>query len=992
MTRKLLINFLWTLIPTFAFGQLNEWQGGASGDWNIAGNWTQGVPTASHDVVIDANAMVTLQAVNPTVRSVTVSSGSSLVVSNGITLNIQGSATTKLSATLLTNHGTININAAASTTSPLLLSGTTTNFGSINVSNGNACTNSGSLNNHGTLSFSVITPSFSVPAFSNSGSIQNTGMIVIDSVVGTSADAIFNGDTIVNQANGKILISRIDGPTQAHGFENEKYFLNQGSLEIDRIYGENARGFRNEDEVLNNGTIKISNVMESYNLELVFNGASFVNNDSLIISNEDGFEAGGIDVDINTTFTNGPSSFLEVNGISGTIPTAILCDGTLTNMNDIEIKNLNGGRGIWNGGNVINQDQIEFENMLSGAIGILNFGPFNNQNSASIDFSSFTGNAVLNHDTLINEGSIRAEFFNTPSVVCDIESGGYMSNSGSITFTDSDATYLEVSSNGKFQNMGSGMISLLNNSGPAISCFGNLENNGEIMARALNDGTGNLIFISGDFLNNGGLSLNNSTGKGFNISNSAMLTNNGSIVIDTLSGAGNDGMVISNGNVLNNGLISVRNVLGGDGISTTGDSVLVNNDSIVINSVSAVGFSAFAPIVNDGYLSVSNTGEDGLNSWDLCLNNGEMNFTNCTQEGIENNDSLINNSGASILIDTVTNASSYGLLNNTGRFLQNMGSLEIKNVSFWGVDNRGVFLNYSELTISNISNEAFVNRDSLKNMTNGRIIISDITGAGSDGIYNLNGGSCHNQGLLFIENVGNYGINNFSTFINDTCGQIQLFDEIRNAVNPSFQNLGYIFQNSSSSNSFLTNFENLGVYVDQDSSSANQGNFIDNGIYLGTMNGTFTCLDTIQDFASGPNNLGLIMNTNIFSDSTATTSVGTVEQDSNSIYLGNNVPSSGYVFIPISWPGSCTRSIKIPFSNLFSCQGVNIWDGGNGTISWFDPSNWSMDQVPTSSMEVLIPSGYTVEVPSAKAALCKFIEVQTNVVFTVNGTLEVAGN
>lgn len=77
MKRILLIAVV--LMVQLGFGQTNTWDGSSDANWNTAANWSLNlVPTAAHDVVINTNAAILVDA-NSTINS--------LVISNNVTVS-----------------------------------------------------------------------------------------------------------------------------------------------------------------------------------------------------------------------------------------------------------------------------------------------------------------------------------------------------------------------------------------------------------------------------------------------------------------------------------------------------------------------------------------------------------------------------------------------------------------------------------------------------------------------------------------------------------------------------------------------------------------------------------------------------------------------------------------------------------------------------------------------------------------------------------------
>ncbi len=60
------------------------WDGGATGDWNVAGYWNpDGIPGSGDDVVIGSGSIVTFSSGTSTVNSITVSSPDGQLAVNG---------------------------------------------------------------------------------------------------------------------------------------------------------------------------------------------------------------------------------------------------------------------------------------------------------------------------------------------------------------------------------------------------------------------------------------------------------------------------------------------------------------------------------------------------------------------------------------------------------------------------------------------------------------------------------------------------------------------------------------------------------------------------------------------------------------------------------------------------------------------------------------------------------------------------------------------
>jgi fibronectin-binding autotransporter adhesin len=106
---------------------INDTWNGGNGQWNVPGNWNNGVPnnngTFTYNVFIDNglgdNAMVTISGINPTISNLTLDAGNVLNLSDNQSLTIAGGS----GAGSLDIAGTLNLNSVGDNTD-LILSGT----------------------------------------------------------------------------------------------------------------------------------------------------------------------------------------------------------------------------------------------------------------------------------------------------------------------------------------------------------------------------------------------------------------------------------------------------------------------------------------------------------------------------------------------------------------------------------------------------------------------------------------------------------------------------------------------------------------------------------------------------------------------------------------------------------------------------------------------------------------------------------------------------
>ena len=217
------------LTPILAFAQNDIWNGG-TGNWTNASMWSNGVPTASSNVLIDngnpSHSAVTVDTNPAQCNNLTINSDDSLTVGNGQALYVGGSAVSNAgtlgitafsgylfftgSSPTISNAGTISLNAVSNGTVGLNVSGAATLKGGGNVTMTNAAGNY------------IMGPSQPSPGASltNQVTIQGAGGIGYNGGIGS-------GNTFTNQAKinanqvTPLIITNTTGET----------FINAGTLE-----------------------------------------------------------------------------------------------------------------------------------------------------------------------------------------------------------------------------------------------------------------------------------------------------------------------------------------------------------------------------------------------------------------------------------------------------------------------------------------------------------------------------------------------------------------------------------------------------------------------------------------------------------------------------------------------------------------------------------------------------------------------------------------
>jgi len=248
------------LIATNLYSQVNYWQGG-SGLWDEQSNWSLGIPTTTHTLIINV--------VNSTVS---IPEGYD-AFARGITLS---------STCTLTVQGTLKVRNSTST--------------GIEIESG------ASLQNDGIGVINISKPTDR--GLSNRGSFTNSGSCLIDSCE-TEGIAILSSGILTNLGN--LGISQLDQNEEAIILQTTGTAINEGTINLDTIgYG---IILVNASQFTNNGSINIKSV----NREAidVRHSSSFTNNVQVTIEN-----VALTAIENDGTFTNAVTGTIDLNDVA----------------------------------------------------------------------------------------------------------------------------------------------------------------------------------------------------------------------------------------------------------------------------------------------------------------------------------------------------------------------------------------------------------------------------------------------------------------------------------------------------------------------------------------------------------------------------------------------------------------------------------------------------------------------------------------------------
>ena len=376
------------------------WTGTISTDWNTDGNWSTGqVPTASDDVIIAT-------ATNQTVISTAGALAKTVEVKSGAVLTIQSAGTLTVNGSKSINGITAFYNSGTVENSGQLLIGNVSDVGNYGLFNYATFTN----NTGGQIS---IDRSGSVGLYNYNGTFTNAGALSIGATADVGNYGLFNGATFNNNTGGQISIDRCS----SEGLENVTgpfggTFNNAATITI----GAHASvGYG----IINQGTFNN-------------NTGGQINIDSCL--DEGLYNQGG-------TFNNAATITIGANASVGDIGLYVYTSSSFNNNTGGQIsidRSINRGLLINTGGIFTNAATIIIgANASVGSLGLLNFATFNNNTGGQISIDRCSSEGLQNGGTFINAANI------TIGANAGVGSLGLVNNSSG-SFTNSDCATLSL--------------------------------------------------------------------------------------------------------------------------------------------------------------------------------------------------------------------------------------------------------------------------------------------------------------------------------------------------------------------------------------------------------------------------------------------------------------------------------------------------------------------------------------------------------------------
>jgi len=592
------------------------------------------------------------------------------------------------------------------------------------------------ITNTGTIS---VTGSFG--DLRNTSTLTNSGSITTN-LSSELALAIRNSGTMSN--TGTISITK-------GSIQNSGTFSNSGTLTISALVFNEGFVSSGVFTNLNTGNIILSNFG---NFSVDF--GEMTNNGNIQILTSSTNVGHGLDLDINTIFTN-TGTIMILN--SGDVTTGIVYHGTFSNSGTITISNSDEGTGLVSGifGDLTNTGTITVSNTGVFSEGILNSGTFENRGTLTI--SNTNGRGFANTGTLITEDS-----FAYPNAITVVE------NSGGVGIRQSSGSELRVLGDMVVKNTGG--IGIENVAGNPFNTI-TIERGGS-------------IDLSGTISNSNKLDIDKtnlvSSGNGINIIDNGTLDNHG--VLTIIGTKFVTGIEINKGTLNNFGDMIISTPIPIHVFTPIlNDDTINNHKTITISSSGTTGIKNFGTITNNDLILVQNTGfGQGIKNFDIGT--------------IINKDVLsIQNNGDNTGIDNE------GLIEN-----QNTATISFFGTGFFGIDNgekTSSVTNAGTILIIKTEGTGIINRIFLPNFSLDRADISNtgtitISSSGGTGIENGENGDFVNEGgTINLINTGGTGLSNTSgkgsisnldsglINIANTGDSVGIFNDKFNVLNPS---------------------------------------------------------------------------------------------------------------------------------------------------------------------------------------------------------------
>lgn len=692
------IPIFYFLLSISMYGQ-TTWTGSINSAWNNSGNWTDGVPDATDDVVIPSMAnQPVLNSSGNEAKSITIYVGAILTITGESSIQINNSSSYAiLNQGVVLNSGHIQI-------------GNISNIGTKGV------INEGEFSNNPTGYMEI--DKCIIFGIENSGNFSNNGQLHIGFNFSIGSIGFNNIGLFTNTLNGVVVINRATTNQFLNNFGTAD---NYGSITLGSLLYLSNYCFRNDGNFTNYNSAQL-NIDNSTSAGLYNPAGTFTNYSTINIGSI--ASVGGYGIQSNSTFNHEAG---EIN-INRTNNTGLYNDTyiTFTNKAQINIGLIAGG----------------FQN------GIRNNGNFNNTITGNIQIEKALNTGILeNVGTITNEGIINIGSLNSngPEGIHVNGYGIFKNNpTGLIKINKTNSSGIE--NTGYYENYGNLEIGLEDNSGTDginnTGLFTNFSTGTIIVDRASSNLLYNKLLT---FHNYGAISLGNtSVSNNIGLKNSSTFNNYANAVID-INKTINIGL--ENNATLNNyGTLKIgkNTPVGNYGLKNNATFNNFSGALLEINNATITGlFNSSGTFTNNGNCDIGNlfnVGQYGIHSTNLFdHNSGIIKINRSSSRALFNQNTF--NSKSNIQIGSIATVGSYGVYNQGTFNNSSNGNILIDQVSTSGIyaltgtlNNSAIFNIGSVVGVSNLisGGSGFFN-----NQING---IIKGTGAIKSSVFNNSGG------------------------------------------------------------------------------------------------------------------------------------------------------------------------------------------------------------------------------------------------------------
>jgi fibronectin-binding autotransporter adhesin len=655
--------------PRAAEAQLinDSWNGSVSNLYNVAGNWSNGVPNNGTPAGTTYNVSITnttfnttavTTGISPTVSGLTIGAfNNSLIIANGSVFTIVAATTPSGVGTTVSNAGLLTVGSSGSTTE-LVLSGangfvTLTGGGTVSLSNSTANVITGA-----TGSETLVNTNNTIQG---AGQLGNGSLNIIN-------QSIINGNSVsgltINPGSGNTVTNTgtLEATLGGGLLTLEGTYANAGGL----IQATSAATVNLTNATINGGTLTTTGTGVLDNTgTATLNGVTVSSGSTVTLNN------GSTTTLLNTITNNGTilensSGSTTVIDIGATGNTAVTLGGTgklmLSNSSANEISGGVAGATLTNSAG----HTIQGAGLVGSNLMLINNGTIDANVSSTLSLNASAG--VSNTSTLEATAggtlALQSTVTNTGAgTILSSGAGSTVHLGGSIiiggTLTTTGGGVIDNNNTAQLNGVtvSSGSTVTLNN-GTTTTLAGTITNNGTLLENS--SGSATVLFISGTVTHTGGgsITLSNSTANQINnAGSSATLINDTSNTIQGAGAINGPGLTLTN-----KGTVDAN-------VSST---LTVNNEAVTNTGTleaTAGGTLALATtITNTGGL-IESLGKSGSNVTSTVLLNGAtINGGTLTTDGVG---TIQNNGGATLNGVTISSGSTVTLNNGSTTTLLN---------------------------------------------------------------------------------------------------------------------------------------------------------------------------------------------------------------------------------------------------------------------------------------------------------------------------------